>query len=227
MFRAIRDLSNNWYTKLSLSSALDFLPCLDWRSLFSAVQRIIRLGGAVDDDSCNLIVAQLLWLDAADPEKVIRNTNSPCRCSWELSNVGHHALRQLSWWLSHGWDGRLRYYAAYTSQCVYCVRWPRSIDGCGRIELHFAPLYNASLQGHFYSLQGSRYHANTDSVYDFWATWTSRANATVFLIAESWYISRWAGHRAKLQILKFKRTKLWLVLTLLLRNLCNALSTAP
>jgi len=24
----------------------------------------------VDDDSCNLIVAQLLWLDANDPEKV-------------------------------------------------------------------------------------------------------------------------------------------------------------
>jgi len=33
-------------------------------------QRIIRLGGAVDDDSCNLIVAQLLWLDAVDPTKV-------------------------------------------------------------------------------------------------------------------------------------------------------------
>lgn len=33
-------------------------------------QRIIRLGGAVDDDSCNLIVAQLLWLDATDPKKV-------------------------------------------------------------------------------------------------------------------------------------------------------------
>merc|ERR1711943_13046 len=32
-------------------------------------QRIIRLGGAVDDDSCNLIVAQLLWLDATDPKK--------------------------------------------------------------------------------------------------------------------------------------------------------------
>mmetsp|Transcript_7981 Transcript_7981/g.29528 ORF Transcript_7981/g.29528 Transcript_7981/m.29528 type:complete len:215 (+) Transcript_7981:3052-3696(+) len=41
-------------------------------------QRIIRLGGAVDDDSCNLIVAQLLWLDAADPEKDITlYVNSP------------------------------------------------------------------------------------------------------------------------------------------------------
>ena len=33
-------------------------------------QRIIRLGGAVDDDSCNLSVAQLLWLDATDPKQV-------------------------------------------------------------------------------------------------------------------------------------------------------------
>ena len=41
-------------------------------------QRIIRLGGAVDDDSCNLIVAQLLWLDAADPKKDITiYINSP------------------------------------------------------------------------------------------------------------------------------------------------------
>jgi ATP-dependent protease ClpP protease subunit len=34
-------------------------------------QRSIRIGGAVDDDSCNLIVAQLLWLDATDPKKVM------------------------------------------------------------------------------------------------------------------------------------------------------------
>ena len=41
-------------------------------------QRIIRLGGAVDDDSCNLIVAQLLWLDAADPKADITiYVNSP------------------------------------------------------------------------------------------------------------------------------------------------------
>jgi ATP-dependent Clp protease protease subunit len=41
-------------------------------------QRIIRLGGAVDDDSCNLIVAQLLWLDAIDPKKDITiYVNSP------------------------------------------------------------------------------------------------------------------------------------------------------
>ena len=41
-------------------------------------QRIIRLGGAVDDDSCNLIVAQLLWLDAMDAKKDITiYVNSP------------------------------------------------------------------------------------------------------------------------------------------------------
>lgn len=41
-------------------------------------QRIIRLGGAVDDDGCNLIVAQLLWLDSIDPRKDITlYINSP------------------------------------------------------------------------------------------------------------------------------------------------------
>ena len=34
------------------------------------VQRIIRCGGAVDDDMANLIVAQLLYLDAVDPNRV-------------------------------------------------------------------------------------------------------------------------------------------------------------
>lgn len=34
------------------------------------VQRIIRCGGAVDDDMANIIVAQLLYLDAVDPTKV-------------------------------------------------------------------------------------------------------------------------------------------------------------
>ncbi|CAK9152894.1 unnamed protein product [Ilex paraguariensis] len=32
--------------------------------------RIIRCGGAVDDDMANIIVAQLLYLDAVDPNKV-------------------------------------------------------------------------------------------------------------------------------------------------------------
>jgi ATP-dependent Clp protease protease subunit len=41
-------------------------------------QRIIRLGGAVDDDGCNLIVAQLLWLDSIDKKKDITiYINSP------------------------------------------------------------------------------------------------------------------------------------------------------
>jgi len=45
-------------------------------SLFQ--QRIIRLGGAVDDDMANLIVAQLLYLDSVDPKKDITlYVNSP------------------------------------------------------------------------------------------------------------------------------------------------------
>lgn len=41
-------------------------------------QRIIRMGGAVDDDMANLIVAQLLYLDSADPKKdVTMYINSP------------------------------------------------------------------------------------------------------------------------------------------------------
>jgi ATP-dependent Clp protease, protease subunit len=42
------------------------------------VQRIVRLGGAVDDDMANLIVAQLLYLDSADKDKDITiYVNSP------------------------------------------------------------------------------------------------------------------------------------------------------
>lgn len=41
-------------------------------------QRIIRCGGAVDDDMANLIVAQLLYLDAADPNRdIVMYVNSP------------------------------------------------------------------------------------------------------------------------------------------------------
>ncbi|KAI3954403.1 hypothetical protein MKW92_035753 [Papaver armeniacum] len=40
--------------------------------------RIIRCGGAVDDDMANIIVAQLLYLDAIDPTKdIIMYVNSP------------------------------------------------------------------------------------------------------------------------------------------------------
>merc|ERR1711865_200496 len=45
-------------------------------SLFQ--QRIVRLGGAVDDDMCNLIVAQLLYLEYNEPGKdVTMYVNSP------------------------------------------------------------------------------------------------------------------------------------------------------
>lgn len=41
-------------------------------------ERIVRLGGAVDDDMANLIVAQLLYLDSADAETDIKiYVNSP------------------------------------------------------------------------------------------------------------------------------------------------------
>jgi ATP-dependent Clp protease protease subunit len=42
------------------------------------VQRIVRLGGAVDDDMANLLVAQLLYLDSADNKKdITMYVNSP------------------------------------------------------------------------------------------------------------------------------------------------------
>lgn len=41
-------------------------------------QRIIRMGGAIDDDMCNLVVAQLLYLDSVDPKAdVTLYINSP------------------------------------------------------------------------------------------------------------------------------------------------------
>lgn len=42
------------------------------------LQRIVRLGGAVDDDMANLLVAQLLYLDAVDVKKdITMYVNSP------------------------------------------------------------------------------------------------------------------------------------------------------
>ena len=42
------------------------------------MQRIIRLGGPVDDEMANLIVAQLLYLDAVDADRDITvYINSP------------------------------------------------------------------------------------------------------------------------------------------------------
>jgi ATP-dependent Clp protease protease subunit len=47
-------------------------------TLFSLTQRIVRLGGAVDDDMANLLVAQLLYLDSSDQERDISMyVNSP------------------------------------------------------------------------------------------------------------------------------------------------------
>merc|ERR1711871_1737265 len=45
-------------------------------SLFQ--KRIVRMGGAVDDDMANLVVAQLLYLDAIEPNKdITMYINSP------------------------------------------------------------------------------------------------------------------------------------------------------
>lgn len=41
-------------------------------------QRIVRMGGPVDDDMANLVVAQLLYLDSADSKKdITMYINSP------------------------------------------------------------------------------------------------------------------------------------------------------
>ena len=41
-------------------------------------QRIVRMGGPVDDDMANLIVAQLLYLDSASPKQdITMYVNSP------------------------------------------------------------------------------------------------------------------------------------------------------
>ena len=43
-----------------------------------ALQRIVRMGGPVDDDMANLIVAQLLYLDSVSPTKnITMYVNSP------------------------------------------------------------------------------------------------------------------------------------------------------
>ena len=47
--------------------------------------RIVFLGGEVDDDSANLIVAQLLFLEADDPDKDISLYKQP---RW-LRHCGH------------------------------------------------------------------------------------------------------------------------------------------
>ena len=47
-------------------------PCLG-----HAAQRIVRMGGPVDDDMANLIVAQLLYLDSIGKEDITMYVNSP------------------------------------------------------------------------------------------------------------------------------------------------------
>jgi ATP-dependent protease ClpP protease subunit len=41
-----------------------------WFKAGSQIFSDVRCGGAVDDDMANIIVAQLLYLDAVDPTKV-------------------------------------------------------------------------------------------------------------------------------------------------------------
>lgn len=41
------------------------------------LQRIVRMGGPVDDDMANLIVAQLLYLDSTSKNDIIMYVNSP------------------------------------------------------------------------------------------------------------------------------------------------------
>lgn len=53
-------------------------PLGNFAPAVSILQRIVRLGGPVDDDMANLIVAQLLYLDSADPNRDITlYINSP------------------------------------------------------------------------------------------------------------------------------------------------------
>jgi len=56
------------------------------------VQRIVRLGGAVDDDNSNLLVAQLLYLDSIGKKDITMYVNSPggsVTAGWSLP---HHYL---------------------------------------------------------------------------------------------------------------------------------------
>ena len=84
--------------------------------IFFPSQRIIRLGGAVDDDSCNLIVAQLLWLDASDAKQVscylfLLSISLPLVYSTYFSpliffkRTGHYDLRELPRWFCDRWHG--------------------------------------------------------------------------------------------------------------------------
>ena len=58
-----------------------------------AVQRIIRLGGPVDDDMANLLVAQMLYLDSKNKQDITMYVNSP----GGSVTAGAHSVLCLSW----------------------------------------------------------------------------------------------------------------------------------
>lgn len=58
-------------------------------------ERIIFLNGQVEDNMANLIVAQLLFLEAEDPEKdIYLYINSPVACNSRLGNLRYNELHQ-------------------------------------------------------------------------------------------------------------------------------------
>jgi len=56
------------------------------------VQRIVRLGGAVDDDNSNLLVAQLLYLDSIGKKDITMYVNSPGGSVTAGRPLPHHHL---------------------------------------------------------------------------------------------------------------------------------------
>ncbi|KAK9282314.1 hypothetical protein L1049_005228 [Liquidambar formosana] len=59
--------------------------------------RIIRCGGPVDDDMANIIVAQLLYLDAVDPHKdIVMYVNSPGGISMAIFDTMRHIRPDVS-----------------------------------------------------------------------------------------------------------------------------------
>lgn len=75
-------------------------------------ERLIFLGGPINDAVANTVIAQLLFLDHEDPKREIRlYINSP-------------------WRISDGRHGNLRYDAICPRGCFDDVRRYRGIDGC-------------------------------------------------------------------------------------------------
>ena len=65
---------------LSLSLCVCVCVCMHHQGVTTSLfmQRIVRLGGAVDDDMANVLVAQLLYLDSIDKDKdIVMYINSP------------------------------------------------------------------------------------------------------------------------------------------------------